>query len=169
MSQGKQTSSGDSEATRSFHRADRAELAIILDFYDVMLFLVQRCERFPRHHRHSLGIAIENRIQSILGILIRAKYAGKASKRSVLGVANTELEVLRFQLRLAKDLKVLPLKSYGHASALIEGIGTQLGAWVRSLRANLEPSLESSPEPVASSDELGKPRIGGEESPTRQA
>ena len=31
------------------------ELKVIQDFYDLMLYLIQRVEKFPRHHRYSLG------------------------------------------------------------------------------------------------------------------
>ncbi len=32
------------------------ELKVISDFYDLMLYLIQRIEKFPRHHRYSLVI-----------------------------------------------------------------------------------------------------------------
>ena len=107
-----------------------SELKVISDFYDFMLYLVQRIETFPRHHRYSLGIAMENRMQSLLALLLRAKYVH--DKVPYLRDANIELEVLRFQVRLASDLKALPVKSYGHASKLLLEIGAQVGGWLRS-------------------------------------
>ena len=35
-----------------------SELKVISDFYDFMLYLTQRIETLPRHHRYSLGIDI---------------------------------------------------------------------------------------------------------------
>jgi retron-type reverse transcriptase len=49
------------------------ELKVISDFYDFMLWLVQRIEKIPRNHRYSLGISIENRLQTILALLLQAK------------------------------------------------------------------------------------------------
>ena len=106
------------------------ELKVIQDFYDFMLWLFQHTEKFPRHHRYSLGIAIENRLQRILELLLRAKYARE--KAALLNDANMELEVLRFQVRLAKDLKALPIKSHGHAAEVMQGIGAQIGGWLAS-------------------------------------
>jgi hypothetical protein len=80
------------------------ELKVISDFYDFTLWLVQRVEKFPRHHRYSLGTAIENRLQTILALLLRAKY--RSEKASFLDEANIELEILRYQIRMAKDLKL---------------------------------------------------------------
>ena len=51
------------------------ELKVIADFYDFMLWLIKHIEKFPRHHRYSLGISIENRLQRLLGLLLRAKYS----------------------------------------------------------------------------------------------
>jgi len=97
------------------------ELKIVSDFYDFMLWMIGHTEKFPRHHRYSLGLAIENRLQTILGLLLRAKYAKE--KIAILSETNIELETLRFQMRLSKDLKVLSIKSYGfgrsHLSRLV--------------------------------------------------
>lgn len=105
----------------------KQELKVIQDFYDFMLWVIQHMEKFPRHHRYSLGIAIENRLQTILTALLRAKYSHE--KRLWLSEANTELEVLRFQLRLAKDLKAFPVRSHGFGARSIESIGSQIGGW----------------------------------------
>ena len=69
------------------------ELKVIADFYDFILWTMGHTEKFPRHHRYSLGLVIENRLQHILGLLIRAKYAKE--KADYLKEANVELEILR--------------------------------------------------------------------------
>jgi hypothetical protein len=107
-----------------------SELKVISDFYDLMLWLIHHTEKFPRHHRYSLGLAIENRLQKILSLLLRAKYSH--NKTAILDDTNIELEVLRFQMRLAKDLKVLPVKSHGYGNSLLQSIGSQVGGWLKS-------------------------------------
>ena len=106
------------------------ELKIIQDFYDFMLWMIKHTEKFPRHHRYSLGVSIETRLQKILELFLKAKY--RKEKNKVLNDANIELEILRFQLRLAKDLKVLTIKSYGFGSKGLLEIGSQVGGWLRS-------------------------------------
>ena len=107
------------------------ELKVIDDFYDLLIWMTRHTEKFPRHHRYSLGIAIENRLQVILAHLLRAKY----TKRKVrwLTEANVELEVLRFQVRLARDLKALPASSHAFAAKSLLGVGAQVGGWLKSL------------------------------------
>jgi len=108
----------------------KEELKVIADFYDFMLWLIRHVEKFPRHHRYSLGTAMEQRLQTILTQLLRAKYTKE--KAVILNDANIELEVLRFQIRLATDLKVLPVKSHGYANKLLQTIGSQIGGWNKS-------------------------------------
>lgn len=108
----------------------RQELKVISDFYDFMLWLIRHTEKFPRHHRYSLGLAMENRLQAILSLLLQAKYT--KDKVDSLAQANLELEVLRFQLRLATDLRVLPIKSHGFAAESMHAIGTQVGGWIKN-------------------------------------
>jgi len=103
------------------------ELKIVADFYDFILWMTRHVEKFPRHHRYSLGMSIENRLQAILALLLRAQYAKE--KRALLDEANTELDILRFQVRLAKDLKALAISSQEHAVKLMLDIGAQIGGW----------------------------------------
>lgn len=106
------------------------ELKVISDFYDFMLWMIRHTEKFPRHHRYSLGLSIENRLQRILELLLRAKYIRE--KSTLLSEANIELEILRFQIRMARDLKVLAIKSHGYASTMMHEIGSQMGGWMKS-------------------------------------
>src|SRR5207244_12339287 len=99
------------------------ELQVRRDSYDFMLWIVRHTEKLPRHHRYSLGTSIEQRLQTILSLLLRAKFM--RGKAGWLTEANLELEILRFQVRLAKDLQVLPIKSHGHAAELMQSIGAQ--------------------------------------------
>ena len=106
------------------------ELKIIQDFYDFMLWMIKHIEKYPRHHRYSLGYAMESRMQKILELFLKAKY--RREKKDILNDANIELEILRFQLRLSKDLKVLTVKSYGYGSKCLLEVGSQAGGWSKS-------------------------------------
>jgi hypothetical protein len=123
------------------------ELKVIADCYDLALYLSQRVEKFPRSHRYTLGADIERRAQGLLGQLVRAKYTtGTEARTALLREVNAELEVLRFQVRLAKDLKALPVKSQGHAAGLVEGVGAQVGGWLKSLK---RPDARSAGRPAS--------------------
>ena len=109
------------------------ELPIIRAFYDFVLWLTPKIAKFPRNHRFVLGERMERQLYNILENLIRAKYT--RDRKPILDRVNVDLEVLRFQVRLAKDLHCLPVKSYGLAAEQLVDVGRQVGGWHRQSRA----------------------------------
>ena len=105
------------------------ELIVITKTYDLIVWVVNHTSRFPRHHRHVLGVRIEQVLYDILELLIEAKYSKQ--RRSPLETTNRKLETLRFLLRLAKDLKCLELSSYGFGAKAVDEIGRLVGGWLR--------------------------------------
>jgi len=116
------------------------ELAVVRDAYALTLELARRVEKFPRHHRSGLGADLTRHARDLLAGLIRAKFACQPEKPTLLNEVNLGLELLRFQLRLAADLLILPLPAHGHIIRLADGVGRQVGGWIRSLKGNGGPS-----------------------------
>ena len=56
------------------------ELQIVLDYYDFSCAILRRVLAFPRNLRYGLGLAIERRLETILTLLLEAKYAAKHAK-----------------------------------------------------------------------------------------
>ncbi len=106
------------------------ELVIITKTYDFIVWSTQHTSRFPRNHRYVLGERIEVGLQDLLANLIRAKYA--RDRQGLLQEANLQLEILRFQMRLACDLRCLRTNSYAFAAQAIDEIGRLVGGWLRS-------------------------------------
>jgi hypothetical protein len=77
------------------------ELIVITKTYDLILWSCKHKSKFPRNHRFVLGERIERNLYSLLETLIQAKYA--KNRQRLLEGAHLSLEVLRFQVRLAKD------------------------------------------------------------------
>jgi hypothetical protein len=84
---------------------DHEELTIITKTYDLILWSCNHTGRFPRNHRFVLGERIERNLYDLLETLIQAKYTRQ--RQPLLEDANLKLEILRFQMRLAKDLQCL--------------------------------------------------------------
>jgi len=109
------------------------EIPIILEYYDLSLLLLKRVALFPRNLRHGLGRSIEFRVETLLSLLIRAKYSPRAEKDAILRDANIELEILRFQIRQAVELKGLALRNQQAIIEKLIGVGQQIGGWRKSL------------------------------------
>src|SRR5215831_14186066 len=105
------------------------ELRVIAQTYDLVKWSCEHTSRFPRNHRFVLGERIERRLYELLETLVEAKYA--KTRQDLLRQANLSLELLRIQMRLAKDLNCLRENSYAFASRAIEEIGRQVGGWMR--------------------------------------
>src|SRR5258707_15660111 len=99
----------------------KEELIVITKTYDLVLWSCHHTSQFPRNHRFVLGERIERNLYDLLETLIQAKYT--KDRRHLLEQANLTLEILRFQMRLAKDLQCLKVQSYGFAAKAIDEIG----------------------------------------------
>ena len=108
------------------------ELVVITKTYDLILWSCQHTSKFPRNHRFVLGERIERNLYDLLETLIQAKYTRE--RTTLLKTANLTLEILRFQIRLAKDLNCLRVNSYQFASEQINEIGRLIGGWLKPQR-----------------------------------
>jgi hypothetical protein len=107
-------------------RRDHEELEVIAKTYDLILRSCHHTSKFPRNHRFVLGERIERNLYDLLETLIRAKY--NRNRHKFLEQANLVLKILRFQMRLAKDLQCFKVESYGFAAKAIE----EIGGWPKS-------------------------------------
>jgi hypothetical protein len=106
------------------------EMIVITKTYELILWSCHHTSKFPRNHRFVLGERIERNLYNLLETLIAAKYM--KDRRRLLEDANLSLEILRFQMRLAKDLQCLKVESYAFAARAIDEIGRLVGGWLRS-------------------------------------
>ena len=107
---------------------------------------------------------MEGRLQTILALLIRAKYCGKPeAKVGLLTDANVELEVLRFQVRWARFEGAA-----GRATdrRCADGTGRLSGGRLAARRGR---SHETSGRLVGAGRPLGQLAAGGAEGPARRA
>jgi len=119
------------------------ELPLIQKTYDLLLWLTNHVVKFPRSHKFSLGDRLERHLYGVLEGLLRAKYT--RDRVELLQAVNLDLEILRFQLRLARDLKCLPLDSYGFAIQLTNEIGKMVGGWLKSSQGVRPTTHEDAP------------------------
>ncbi len=111
-------------------RQQSSELPLISKTYDLVLWSCQHLASFPRSYRFTLGQKLELRLYDVLEKLLRAKYSRE--RAGILREVNLELELLRFQFRLACELKCLSVQSYGHAVRTVHEIGQMVGGWLKA-------------------------------------
>ena len=113
----------------------QTELPVVVGrTYDFSLWLIQKVEHFPRSYRFSVGDRLVAAVIDLLLHLVDAAYARE--KTTILTEVNGMLNRMRYLLRLAKDLKLFTVDSYGHAAERVEEIGRMAGGWRKATSAN---------------------------------
>ena len=98
--------------------------------YDFVLWLVKKVENFPRSYRFTVGDRLTITGLELLTTLVEAAYSRR--KEPLLETAGQKVNAIRFLLRLAKDLQLLPVESYGFCAESLDEIGRMVGGWRKS-------------------------------------
>ena len=106
---------------------------VVGKMYDLVLWLLPKAEKFPRSYRFSVGDRVVGWGLDLLLILVAAAYT--TDKAMLLEQASQKVNGLRYLLRLAKDLRLLSMDSYGFAMEHLDEIGRMAGGWLRATTA----------------------------------
>jgi hypothetical protein len=107
-----------------------SESPIFVKTYDLIRWLLPRTLKFSREYRFALAVPIQEHAFAVQRYLVEAARTGeKREKARLLRQANVELTLLRYKIRLSRDLQVLNFQGYEHAGRLIDEVGRLLGGW----------------------------------------
>lgn len=96
---------------------------------DLLLWLTQRTEKFPRSQRFILASRLMDTAFACHEQLIRARKVSGTQRSEAQLQADIYLETLRLQLRLAHELHCLNTAQYEYGAGLINEVGKLLGSW----------------------------------------
>jgi len=109
-------------------RGHRDEPPILLvKWYDVTRWLLERVDSFPKNQRFIFGQRLADRALNILEVLVEAAYSPR--KANLLARANRDIEVLRWLVRMATDRKVLTPRQYEYCCLSLAECGRMVGGW----------------------------------------
>ena len=98
--------------------------------YQLILWMLPKIANFPKDQRFLLADRIERILLDILEMLIEAVYS--KNKREILIKINLKLDVLRFMMRIAKDMKYVNLKTYDYFCQSVLEVGRMVGGWFKA-------------------------------------
>jgi len=81
-----------------------------------------------------LGSKIDSLFLETIEQIIRASYSDKMEKLAFLKAASTKLDLLKFFLQLAWEIKSLDNKKYILLSEKLNEIGKMLGGWIKAIK-----------------------------------
>jgi hypothetical protein len=107
----------------------KQELPIVQKTYDLVKWYVPVLNKLPREHKFLLGDRIIIGLYDLLEGLILARYS--SDKLPQLKILNGRLDLLRHQTRLLFEFELISSQRYKYVSQLLNGIGQDLGGWMR--------------------------------------
>ena len=106
------------------------DLIIFKKTYAFSKWLFNHTNKFPKSHRFSVAVKIENGILELLRDITIANH--RKHKLPLLKAADEELISLRIYFRLSHDLRFISTSSYEYGIKQMEEIGRMLGGWIKS-------------------------------------
>jgi len=105
----------------------------ITDAYKLWLNILPH---FPKLTRYSLGEKINLSFIELAELILTAGFASREMKLPIIQKACLKLDVLKFFMRLAWELKAIDNKKFAPISAPLVEVGKMLGGWQKQLTKN---------------------------------
>lgn len=113
----------------------QTEMLAIKRGYDFCKWLLHHTGKFPKSHRFSVAVKLENAILEFI------EYTSVANTRQhklpLLKQADEALLKARLLFRLSYELRFVNFKSYEYGSEKLQELGRLLGGWIK------KPGMES--------------------------
>ncbi len=99
---------------------------------DMIQYGYTALRQFPKSEKFTLAAEIKNTMWQMLRYIIICNK--RYYKKTTMQDLDAELDLLRAQVRLAKELGFLPFKKYEVWSRYLDEVGRMIGGWFKSLR-----------------------------------
>lgn len=96
---------------------------------------------FPKRSRHTLGQKIDILFLEVIESVFYAMISGGSEKSTCLKKAAKRLDLLKFLLHIAWEIRALDNKKYAIFSEDLDEIGRMLGGWLRKTLKETPPHL----------------------------
>jgi len=103
------------------------DLRVYKDTYDLSLKIFEYTKDFDREYKYSLGQDMKSDVLKLMRSIYRANKSFK--KREHLEKFLDDFEILKLEIRLAGDMKILSVKKQATLVSLMEKIGKQITGW----------------------------------------
>ena len=106
------------------------ELPVYKATYDLLLEIFRFTANFNKQYKYTLGENLKMETLNLIKAIYRAN--SEADKNETLRLACEQVEVIRVQVRILKDLKQISLKSFIRINLQIENVSKQFRGWLKS-------------------------------------
>lgn len=103
------------------------DLPIYKDTYDFVLQIFRITKKFTREYKYSLGQDMKREVIALVRNIYRANK--NYNKQPFLEKFLDDIEVLKLELRLCRDLKIISVGDYARTFEIIGSIAKQVQWW----------------------------------------
>lgn len=103
------------------------DLPVYRDTYKLILKIFECTKDFPKEYKYTLGQDMKRDALQLVRCIYRANKA--TNKKEQLETFLDEFELLKLEIRLCTDMKVMSFKKQAELSLLMDSIGKQVTGW----------------------------------------
>ncbi len=103
------------------------ELPVYKDTYNLCMLIFQYTKDFPREYKYTLGQDMKRDVLSLMRSIYRANK--HRDKKAHLEAFLEDFELLKLEVRLCADMKLLTIKKQTQIARLMDNIGKQITGW----------------------------------------
>ena len=108
------------------------DLPVYRDTYQLLLRIFECTRNFPKEYKYTLGQDMKRDALQLVRSIYRANKS--TDKKASLDTFLDEFELLKLEIRLCTDMKVLSFKKQAELSVLMDSIGKQITGWRNASR-----------------------------------
>jgi hypothetical protein len=108
------------------------DLPVYRDTYKLVLKVFELTKDFPKEYKYTLGQDMKRDALQLVRSIYRANKL--AQKKEVLEIFLDEFELLKLEIRLCVDMKIVSFKKQAELTVLMDSIGKQVTGWRNASR-----------------------------------
>ena len=106
------------------------DLPVFKDVYKLILLIYSLTKDFSKEYKYTLGQDLKKDSMVLMRSIYRANKA--KDKKEYLETFLDDFELLKLEVRLCVDMKIITIKKQVEISLLMDGIGKQITGWRNS-------------------------------------
>lgn len=110
-------------------------LPVYRDTYKLVLLIFRTTQSFAREYKYTLGQDMKRDAMQLVRSIYRANKA-TVGKQGYLEAFLDDFELLRLEVRLCTDMKLISIKRQSEISLLMDSIGKQITGWRNASNAS---------------------------------
>jgi hypothetical protein len=103
------------------------DLPVYRDTYRLILKIFEYTKDFSREYKYTLGQDMKRDALQLVRSIYRANKSQQ--KKEHLEIFMDDFELLKLEVRLCSDMKILPVKKQAELSLIMDSIGKQITGW----------------------------------------